>query len=859
MHSSETTSETHFLGFKPLLLSHESQANFDCSQNPSSRDKHCSDSVLQQEKSEHGLHKGDGATSRNESLRMSAHPPLARPWNIVNSLTASTKSKTRFPLATSSNSDEGERLASVDNLVTQNQAIPLQSLECYNVSSAQGVVCKAECHHESSAVFEASDSEEATMNLTPANTIDDIVSRYAEPSPHNHSHRVDSQKYTGNKKTSPVDDEAEFALSGNLSFEADQELLKHPINVPALSPSNISGDVAISTQVRCQMSSDMVSEGLSDESDDDWTRSPRSSRCGFLTPSKMRFRLTSRASPDIVRSSRVDNCTPASPWDPLANPVVPRQRQRPGTTRHLNHKGDPAPALLDSGYRGTNASRTQASEIVHSPRTEISTINSKSTPVRDLANDVICSASQESFRSRRLSTPQLYALTVSQPVTSRSTIPGPQWKRHALPSSSLLPRGHHRYPRVHNDGACQSSTFSGSYSQSRPLSTSIRRSEGNDMNSSQLEPPNGQELPDKPQLQLQSSTPNLEERGLDIAQRRGIPILDAGIFLHRFQSSSNLAGYLANGQDGNDDSDVSRFLRNSRPRLANPSNTDSLSKHCEPGSRIGFKMTGSSLADYSSESTPEMRPGQVINSDHMQGKGQESDLDARVIKRTSFYGMINSPSIGVHGVSLSSLSGEHTERGYTVANTNTSASLLSRKASFKCATRHVAYGLYQCPSFPLTEEQLALRLGEAENIPYERLERLKNGGFLEKAWCFVHKRSEFNHARMVKRGVLQDREGMSHQRTAARLLIVLSSMTYFVGGFVMVDNMSRGGPVSQCAVAEVMRWLSRDEMSLDGDTRVLIHPADVQLAQRVVKAARGILVGVLLMMLGVFIWAAAES
>lgn len=859
MHSSETTSETHFLGFKPLLLSYESRANFASSQNPSSRDKHCSDSVLQQETSEHGLHKGDSTTSRHGSLRKSAHSPLARPWNIVNSLTVSKRSKTRFPLATSSNSDEGERLASVDNPVSQNQAIPLQSLECYNVSSAQGVVCKAECHHESSAVFEASDSEEASMNLTPANTIDDIVSQYAEPSPHNHSYRVDTQTYTRNKKSSPTDNEADSALSRDLSLKVDQEPLKRPINALTLRSSNDSRDVAISTQVKSQMSSDMVSEGPSDESDDNWTRSPRSSRCGFLTPSKMRFRLTSRASPDRARSSRVDNCSPASLWDPLASPVVPRQRQRPGTTRHLNHKGDPAPALLDSGYRGTDAGQTQASDMVHSPRTEMSTVNSRSTPVKNLANDALCSASQESSRLRRLPTPQLRALTVSQPVTSRSTIPGPQWKSHALPSSSLLPRDHLRYARVHNDGACQSSTFSGSRGQSRPLSTSIQCSEDNDMNSSQLEAPNGQELPDKPQLQLQSSTLNSEEGGLDISQRRGNPIIDTGMVLHRYQSSSNLAGCLATGQDGNDDSEVSRFLRNSRLRLPNPSNTDSVSRHCEPGSRIGFKMTGSSLADYSSESTPEMRAGQVINSGHMQGQGQESDLDARVIKRTSYYGMISSPSIDVHGGSLSSLSGAHTERGYTVANTNTSASLLSRKASFKCATRHVSYGLYQCPSFPLTEEQLALRLGEAENIPYERLERLKNGGFLEKAWCFVHKRSEFNHSRMVKRGVFQDREGMSHQRTAARLLIVLSAMTYFVGGFVLVDNMSRGGPVSQCAVAEVMRWLSRDEVSLDGVTRVLIHPADARLAQRVVKAARGILVGVLLMMLGVFIWAAADS
>ena len=858
-HSSGATSETPFLGFRPLLLSHESEIDPRSACISPSTGKHWSDSVLQQEALEHKLPEGALPTSQRESARKPGHPPVGRPWNIANGFSVSRRIRTRFPLAASSYSDDGERLTSVDDLVTQNQAIPLQSLECYNVTSAQGIVCKAVCHHESTAVLEASDSEdgpgaEVTMDLTPANTIDDIVSRYAEPSPHSKTQHVDSQTSTRNNNSESVDDKVLFSLSKKSSPSPKPESLQHPIDALTLPPSNDSADTAVSTQAGSQMSSIVVSERPSDESDDRWTRSPRSSRCGFLTPSKMRFRLTSRASRDIPRSTLVDNCSPASPWGPLASPVHPRHHQRLETTRHQSYKEeDPAPYKLNSRHHRPSAEKSQAPKIVDTLWTEMSVVNSKSRPMRNFSSHVRCSPSHESSQSERLSAPQPRTLISSQPGGSTSTTSGPPLNHHVLPSSSLLPRDHLRYARVQ-----QNSTLSGSHSLSRPSSTSIIFAGGKDLNGSRLEPTHAQDFPDKSRRKHRCSTDNLEG-GPEVPQSEGAPITDTGTFLHRFHSSSHLADWLADEQYRNADREVSRYLRRSRLNYANPGNTDSGSKHCEPGSGIGFKMTGSSLADYSSESTPDMKSSQVMESKHSDAKGHEPGHDVRVIKRMSYSGIISDPSINVHGQSLSSLSGAHTERVHTVAYTNTSASLLSRRASFKNATVQVSYGLYQCPSFPLSEEQLALRVGEMENVPFERLQRLKNGEFLEKAWCFVHKRSEFSHARIVNRTVFQDTERTSDQRRAARLLIVLSAMTYFVGGFVLVDSMSRGGSMSQCAMAEVVRWLSKEETGSDGHLRVLVHPADARLAQRVVKVARGILVGVLLIMLGVFIWAAVDS
>ncbi|KAL2413686.1 hypothetical protein ABEF95_010499 [Exophiala dermatitidis] len=153
----------------------------------------------------------------------------------------------------------------------------------------------------------------------------------------------------------------------------------------------------------------------------------------------------------------------------------------------------------------------------------------------------------------------------------------------------------------------------------------------------------------------------------------------------------------------------------------------------------------------------------------------------------------------------------------------------------------------QCPTFPLTAERLGV-----PRVP-ERLRLRVPGGWLEKAWCSVHDRTEFSHAALVNGAAGVKAGSVDIQRQAGKLLLVVCMATFVVGGFVLAHDMGKGGALSSGAMAELTRWLSGRE---DGVV-AQVHPVDAQLARAVERAGLLVVVVGLLACCGVLVWAAA--
>ncbi|EHY57585.1 hypothetical protein ABEF92_000276 [Exophiala dermatitidis] len=152
-----------------------------------------------------------------------------------------------------------------------------------------------------------------------------------------------------------------------------------------------------------------------------------------------------------------------------------------------------------------------------------------------------------------------------------------------------------------------------------------------------------------------------------------------------------------------------------------------------------------------------------------------------------------------------------------------------------------------CPTFPLTAERLGV-----PRVP-ESLRLRVPGGWLEKAWCSVHDRTEFSHAALVNGAAGVKARSVDIQRQAGKVLLVVCMATFVVGGFVLAHDMGKGGALSSGAMAELTRWLSGRE---DGVV-AQVHPVDAQLARAVERVGLLVVVVGLLACVGVLVWAAA--
>jgi len=139
---------------------------------------------------------------------------------------------------------------------------------------------------------------------------------------------------------------------------------------------------------------------------------------------------------------------------------------------------------------------------------------------------------------------------------------------------------------------------------------------------------------------------------------------------------------------------------------------------------------------------------------------------------------------------------------------------------------------------------------------------LRSGEWLEKAWCSVHQRNEFSHASLTSKK-MQDDPGSGferqRQRLAGRLLLAVGVATYFVGGFALIHDMARQGPLSQLAMGQFVR--ERDKPAcgaagLAGSLPVHLNVREAELAQEVERACLGATVLVMVACFGVCIWAA---
>lgn len=757
----------------------------------------------------------------------------------------------------------------------QDMSIPLRDLPRREVLSAQGVLHEAEYHQESSAVFETSDiSEDPALSRRESITLDEIVSQYGNRTPPRSSCY---HKTTYHQALKEIEDiTLDHVPSSPEVGPAEDIGIENQVNGQILRPDLPSGlpDGSSPREIRAEslQSTPVVLPNQTlefDESDEEWQRTPRSSRCGFLTPSKMRFRLTRRDPAEAEHSSSAIGRSPVSPWDPFRRSTSKRRRQRT--------------------FQDDALQRTQAGALVSTEVKKDMAVGSISSPISQehkmLLQGLRVPPLEIQNSSRLNHTPVLDGDVFNLMRAGSSTGPlSANYSTHfstetpnsVMPSSSLLPELNKKTLRVRdlsksgeeseisrsggNHGVhFRSSMFDdpladNSYRGSQGLEGVGRANKSQASSGSARTPWNANGRGRKPSLN--------ETSKLNTGSTRAKQPPSAGASLqHLWQSDWN-----------DDDIAISRFLRNrhlgERGNLVR--NAGGLSEAAE--SDLGIKVAGSSLADYSSSATPRSRkwgfgPGVTVQHERRAATNTSEDVDRtngivgpRVTSFTPRHqaGAGNSGSYGA----LSRIE----SGGMTLGSSNsTSASLLSRSRHepLSMEMRQEIQTVETCPAFPLTVEQLEMKPNGTGRAPYERLQLLSNGEWLERGWCLVHRRNEFSHAGLTtRRNSDEQEEGFQGQHQAGRLLLGLGVATYFVGGFALIHDMGRQGPVSQLAMREAVRGRSGFGQKEIGDyarVSIPVHRVEAEMARMVERTGIGAAVVILIGCFGVCVWAAIVS
>ncbi|KAK5210505.1 hypothetical protein LTR47_000397 [Exophiala xenobiotica] len=753
----------------------------------------------------------------------------------VASQTRSSGAETRFPLSPSSSSDEDDYFGKTSS--PANDAIPLRELPCRRVPSALGVIHVAEAHHESSAILESFD-DVAALGLAGRRscTVDDIVSQYADlttddsPFTHHCSSRGDFGPVTPGL---PTWDSRNLAVPRVDTMSASLDATGGHTEQDAFAREKSLSELYLHERQVPTLDSLGDLEGVIEE--DEWESLPDNSRTGFLNPSGLRFRLTKRETGDSSHTSMSSRKIPATPWDPLA--IASKQTtyraglRRDSRSYHQDHLSPTQPSTRDKLMKEGCLSPVQTQSYFPAAQENlwrarpIHRLNSASTYDQSRQNShlVICSPSPDFTQRPSLKDNSSYPSTSSSSCINDRT----------LPSSSLLPKrldkssvrtpsspGTISEPTAsfipHNIPGLGSDTDTGAnHFRNNP---SNRNGSATDLTSRQARP-TVSGLIDMIASAMEDTAPS-------------------GSCTYNTQTHSDLnnesllRGRFIHGGYTTNDGDVSRFLRDSRDLRQGRLEDEVRNTLCD---RAGVKTTGSSLANYSSDGLPLHRTasndqaaltGTQINDDDSWQAGDL--LNAKKNRRTSSHA---------------------SDRTFSSRFTNTSptTSMLSAEFNARFTPEDVPIDMDHCPSFPLTPAQLSIiRLEGIGRVPFERLQVLENGDWLEKAWCFVHHRVELSHARLVERkaGVVAA-GAVEIQREAGRFLLVVSVATYMVGGFVLAHDMGKGGVLSSAAMA-----------ALTGGSVSRVHPVDIRLAQAIEKGGLLVVCCVLAGCVGVLVWSA---
>ncbi|EXJ68543.1 uncharacterized protein A1O5_08336 [Cladophialophora psammophila CBS 110553] len=775
---------------------------------------------------------------------------------------SSDRGATRFPLSPSSSSSEED---GYEELPLDSDTVPLKNLPCRKVHSAQGILHEADHHHESSAVFETSE-EVGDSNLDwkrASTTLDDIVSQYADASPagsFTHNNRTDKEKHINPEQLDPV---TEGKLAGDAAcFGAPSTRLEHVESAHQIH------------EFYQQCAKDRIprnpeSFGATEE-DDEWVRMPESSRSGFLTPSKLRFRLAKRETGDTSGSTLNSRRSPASPWDPLSNATQCKVRT------HLQHKG---PLSLDqhplSPVQKPSTNRSSGNRQCLRRKSRSSTTSGQiaNTGERDCRLDsagarIIKAQHHSQVRPRSLNQIASTHITSQSPSTQSASLLSSRRVDSALPSSSLLPRFQNSALAFSCPSPKAMGASNGTLQAARAdFTLTIPSVHGDSADSSAEATPNshlGDPFP-RSRIATANNRDLVGERVEAAGSATALDTLaslsaqDLGLRNHTGktrvgnQDTEALAArrYNEGGYKFNN-ADISRFLRDSRhlrQRLDD--------KHGQENNSVllgqqGFLTTGSSLADVSSNSTALNRLQQAGHSSSGSSYSNNDDLagiTGQVTRKfTQFLRGTGTGTTDGAGSEYSSLGGVHS------STNSTSRSLMLEELEESFSTSNPAISCGRCPSFPLAPEVLGvLRLENLGRVPFERVQLWDDGEWLEKGWCFVHQRMEYSHAVLVGNEAAISEGCRSVQRKAGAILLAFGAATFLLGGWTLIHSMEEGGPLAASAMADLTRLLAGEEEGVV----CCVHPVDASMARALERAAVSVVVLVVVGVLAVLSWAAA--
>ncbi|KIW90119.1 uncharacterized protein Z519_09550 [Cladophialophora bantiana CBS 173.52] len=771
---------------------------------------------------------------------------------------SSNRSVTRFPLSPSSSSSEE---GGYQDLPLDSDNIPLKNLPCRKVHSAHGILHEADHHQESSAMLETSE-EICDSNLDwkrASTTLDDIVSQYADASAagsSTHNDRTDHEKHINPEQLDPV---TEGKLAGDAAcFGAPKTRLRHVDSAHQIHEF-------YQQRAKDRITRNPESFGATEE-DDEWVRMPESSRSGFLTPSKLRFRLAKRETGDTSGSTLTGRRSPASPWDPLSNATQSKVRT------HLQHKGpfslDQRPLSPDQKPRTDRSSgNRQCFRRRLRPLTTSGHIaNTDEQDCRlDSAGARIIKAQHHS-QLRPCSLNQIASTHIisQSPSTHSASLLSSRRVDSTLPSSSLLPRFQNsalassfRSPKAMaaSNGTPQAAradftlTIPSLYADSADSSAEATPNShlGDPFPRSRIATANNRDLVGQ-HVEAAGSAVTLDTLTSLFTQDLGLRN-NTGKTRVASQDTEALAArrYNEGGYKFND-ADISRFLRDSRhlrQRLDD--------KHGQENSIVflgqqGFLTTGSSLADVSSNSTALNRLKQARHSSSGSNYSNNSGITRHATRKfTQFLGGTGIGDTGGAGSEYSSLGGVH-------SSTNSSSrSLMLEELEESFSASNPAISCERCPSFPLAPEVLGvISLENLGRVPFERVQLWDDGEWLEKGWCCVHQRMEYSHAVLVGDEAAISESCRSVQRKAGVILLVLGVATFLLGGWTLIHSMGKGGPLAASAMADLTRWLAGEEGAI-----CCVHPVDALMARAIERAAVSAVVLVVVGMLAVLSWAAA--
>ncbi|KIX07426.1 uncharacterized protein Z518_02079 [Rhinocladiella mackenziei CBS 650.93] len=668
---------------------------------------------------------------------------------------------TRFPLSHSSSSTDEEESNDLDVLPLGNDAIPLRDLPTQRVHSAQGVLREADHHHESRAVFESSNEADARFS----GTLDNIVSQYAGARPANPPlHQpsflstdmtVQSQHPVDTLPTEAKGDDSEDYVISLGTRMTKQEYLESERRVYQTYRERGQGHVIQSFENPADI----------EDGQREWESFPDSSRGDFVTPSKLRFRLTNRHTLDTSSGSNGGK-SPGSPTRSYRRPGLRRKgglyfHQNPSSPSHQSTRdkaaghGNPQWWRMEQYLSAQNSGKRRPSSLLLPTVLETSN-NDSSSPSVDQSHEILRVGNKD-IGMRYL-------------------------------GKTMNNDYQHRRPDTTNSGEA----FDGHNETGSTANTGMANTTAIELD---IEPGH--------RCQVHNLTNFTEESIRNVLSQ---------CFLD--------GGYTTS------DSDISRFLRGHRVFHPNGRPTDGNNSTNLLDGGTGIKTSGGDLANYSSDNDLVQIPGEGtarFNNDIPGARNNRESSPGHLISLRLANKLINDISVRL------------------------SADLA------RCDDRPVSQiDKDLCPRFPLTPQQLAITsLPELGRVPFERLQLLENGDWLEKAWCFVHNRMEYSCSTLIGGEGGVDSSLVTLQRKAGKVLLLVATITYIFGGFILAHDMGKSGALSTRAMAELTRWFSGQE----GYLATRVHPMDARLARIVERGGLLVVVLVFSGCAGVLTWA----